>query len=252
MFFFLSKILLFLTYPLTWILVLLIFAYVYRYKSISRKLVLTAISIFFIFSNSFIYNQTMKHWEGENEFQLKPSFPVVVILGGYSGWNKSHQSVEFYESSDRLIKGIEVYKKGIANKILISGGSGLVLQQDEKEGLWTKQVLINLGIDEKDILIESESRNTYENAVNTKLILDSLHIDESILLITSASHMNRAQACFKKAGVKIWPHRVDFQVDESDYTLETYLLPSAITLASWQIILKEWIGYLYYALRGFI
>ena len=59
----------------------------------------------------------------------------------------------------------------IIKKIVFTGGSGSILHQDMKEGKYAEQFLLNLGIPSADILIESESNNTRENAVFTQKLL---------------------------------------------------------------------------------
>jgi uncharacterized SAM-binding protein YcdF (DUF218 family) len=53
-----------------------------------------------------------------------------------------------------------------------------------------------LGAPEHAIITEEHSRNTYENAVNTRRVLGG----GSILLVTSAYHIPRAVALFSKQG----------------------------------------------------
>jgi len=175
-----------------------------------------------------------------------------VVLGGYSSWNSRHQSVTFNESSDRFIKAYELYTGSVSEKILLSGGSGLVLKPEEKESARIKVILEKFGVDPNDILLEKDSRNTHENALFTAgMLKEKFQNDDHFLLITSAFHMRRAQRCFEKTGLKFEYIKVDFQVDDDDYTIETYIIPSAQTLHSWQILIKEWIGYFVYWLKGY-
>lgn len=252
MFFILSKILSFLTYPLIWILLLLILAYIFRSKHFKKKLLFSALFLFIFFSNSFIFYEVFKLWEGKNEVLTQINYDAIVLLGGYSSWNTRHQSVTFNESSDRFIKTFELYQGKVSNKILLSGGSGLVLKPEEKESANIKVMLEGFGVNPNDIILEKNSRNTHENAIFSADILNErFQSDAHFLLITSAFHMRRSQRCFDKTGLNFEYVKVDFQVDDDDYTLETYIIPSAQTLHSWQILIKEWIGYVVYWLKGY-
>lgn len=252
MFFILSKILLFFTYPLIWILTLLILAYIFRKKKIKRNLLISALATFFFFSNGFILCEVLKHWEGENKKLSKEKYDGVIILGGYSSWNTQRTDISFNEGSDRFIKGFELYQAGKAKKIILSGGSGLILKPEEKESGLIKKLLLEMGVSNENILLENNSRNTYENAIFTEDLIREKGIEDGhFILITSAFHMKRAKKCFEKTGLKIECLKVDFKVDDDDYTLSTYLMPSAITLEMWQILIKEWIGYLAYSLKGY-
>jgi len=215
--------------------------------------VTSALITFLIFSNSFLFNQVAKNWEGENATLKKEKYDAVIILGGYSGWNEKHSSVEFNESSDRFIRGLELYKKGLADKILLTGGSGLILKPEEKESFWIRDLLETFDVNANDIIIESESRNTNENALNTEQILKEKYgAKGDFILITSAFHMNRAEKCFSKTGLNFESVRVDFMIDDNDYTLETYVIPSASTLSAWQLLIKEWLGYAVYWAKGYL
>lgn len=252
MFFILSKVLLFFTFPLTWILILLILAYIFRSRRISKRLVIGALVLFFFFSNTVIFCEVLKRWEGRNEGFGQEHYDGVIVLGGYSGWNSRHEMVTFSEGSDRLIKGLEFYKTGRANKIILSGGSGLVTKPEEKESAWSRALLIDLDVPDEDIILEDNSRNTHENAEYTKDLIGKMGMSNGhFLLITSAFHMPRAQRCFEKTGLNIEPYRVDFKVDDTDYVLSTFIIPSAYTLESWHMLFKEWLGFMAYAARGY-
>lgn len=252
MFFFLSKILLFLTYPLVWIMFLLLTSFVFRKKNFSKILMVSATFIFLIFSNTLIFHEVFKSWEGRNDTLNYPVYDAIIVLGGYSNWNTRHNLANYNDGSDRIIRALELYKQGKTKYIVLSGGSGLVLKPDEKESKWAGDLLLNLGVDPASLLIESESRNTYENAqFCSKLLKTKFETSGRFLLITSAFHMNRAQKCFEKTGLYFEYQRVDFIVDDDDYTLYTYLIPSAYTLDAWQLLIKEWLGYLAYWFKGY-
>ena len=75
--------------------------------------------------------------------------------------------------------------------ILVTGGSAALRSTIGSEASAMNQVLITLGVRRDVILIEDDSRNTHENAVNSKTIWDQQGFTSG-LLITSALHMPRA------------------------------------------------------------
>ena len=93
----------------------------------------------------------------------------------------------------RLPKAIQLYNEGRANKILFSGGvawNGNSLP----EAILLKNKAIELGIPEKDILVETDSTHTKENILASLLILDrffELHKIKRILIVTASYHMRR-------------------------------------------------------------
>jgi len=240
-------------YPLNWVLLLLILSMVLKSTSIKKKLRIWALIVFLVFSNPFIFSQILKTWEGKNEKLQLLTYDAAIVLGGYSSWNERHKLVSFNESSDRFIQAANLYHSGKVKRILLTGGSGSILKPEEKESEYVKDLLLNMDVDPEDILIESASRNTHENAIFcSDLLVENLGINKKFILITSAFHMRRAEACFAKTELQFSPLRVDFQIDDDDYTVVTYILPSATTLDKWQILMKEWIGYLVYWTRGYL
>ena len=79
------------------------------------------------------------------------------------------------------------------------------------------EILKEWGIPSEAVLIEGRSRNTYENAIETKKLLKARQIDK-ILLITSALHMPRALATFRTAGIDAIP-------SPSGYSIVNYARP---------------------------
>ena len=101
---------------------------------------------------------------------------------------------------------IHLYKLGKVGKILISGNDGHVVDRGLDEAVQFKIVLIDLGIPAEDILVENISKNTYENAVESKKVLANAGFENaSVLLVTSAIHMRRSEACFVQAGLLFCP-----------------------------------------------
>ena len=172
MFFVLSKILAFLTKPSTWILIVLCLALFN--KRTRRKFLLLGLLMFFIFTNGFIHYEISRLWEippigYEN---LEKKYDVAVVLGGISDFDGNYNMLEFNESSDRIMHAIKLYKQGFVKKILLSGGTGTMIGLDIREAPNLKKYLTEIGINEEDIILEKNSRNTKENASYSAVILN--------------------------------------------------------------------------------
>jgi uncharacterized SAM-binding protein YcdF (DUF218 family) len=89
-------------------------------------------------------------------------------------------------------------------KIMISGGSGRLIGEVEPEANKFMKAMVMMGVSAEDIFIENDTRNTYESAARVKPMLDSLNFRaENCLLITSAFHMRRTLACYRKVGLNM-------------------------------------------------
>jgi uncharacterized SAM-binding protein YcdF (DUF218 family) len=95
----------------------------------------------------------------------------------------------------------------------------------------------DLGGDPGRLLIENESRNTSENAINAAAMIHP-NPDQSWILITSARHMPRAVGCFRASGFKVIPYSVDFV--SKNGAPATYM----------NLATKEWLGLIAYRLAG--
>lgn len=254
MFFEVSKILHFLLSPIIWILVMLLTALILRNKKRSRQLLIAAVSAFIFFSNSFIVDEFTRVTEMPMipDSQLGTYDAGIVLGGGMVTIDRSGDRLIFQENTDRILQAIHLYKKGRIRKILLSSGSGSIVFKDMLEGALLKRYLIETGIQGKDILVDSLSRNTYENAVcSAKLLTDSIPVGK-YLLITSALHMARAKACFLKQGLTVDVYPVSKKTGQRRWDIGYLLVPEVENIEAWQKLLHEWVGYLVYDIKGYI
>jgi len=95
-------------------------------------------------------------------------------------------------------------------------------------------------------LLETRSRNTAENALNTRKLLEARHV----LLVTHALHMRRAAQAFKVAGFEVTPAPMGYRAvfDAEDLSLFDFL-PSAEALILSRNALHEYLGLGWYRLR---
>ncbi len=254
MFFIISKLLAVFLSPLVWIYALLLWAFFAKSKKLSRNILLSALVVFFFFSNGFIAKEALRLWEVNSAFYYKDSekYDVGIVLsGGLIDYDESTNKLVYGQSSDRIMQALKMYNEGVIEKILISGGSGNILSSEYNESILARMFLINSGIDEKDIIIEPNSRNTHENAVESNKLLQEDFPEGNFLLFTSALHMRRANACFVKEGVNIDIYSTNNTILRSKNSLEFYIIPSALSIYQWDSLIHEVTGYIIYKLAGY-
>jgi uncharacterized SAM-binding protein YcdF (DUF218 family) len=252
MFFIFSKILNFIITPVVWIFTLLLFAVFSKNQKIKRKTLLATLIIFTLLSNPFIFNEAMRQWEipmTRNEDLQK--YDAAIVLGGLLFHSEEYNRTQYKRGIDRLLQAVELYKKGIVKKIFFVGGSGDIRLEDMKEGIYVKEFLLTIGIPEADILIESESKNTRENALFAKPILDEHLPNARLLLVTSGFHMRRAMACFEKVGIKTEPYSTDIMSGDRYFDIG-FLVPDVNALKSWNELIHEVVGYVVYKISGYL
>jgi len=253
MFFILSKLLAFITAPAIWLLGIMLWAVFTKNPQRRKKLARASLLFFFIFSNGVLQNEVRRAFEPATKTpdDLQENYDIGIVLSGMVYFDRDHNQAHFTETSDRIKQAMDLYALGKINRIMVSGGSGSLSQQDMKEADYMKNFLMNMGIPESRILIERESRNTFENAKNTAEILDAMPYG-NLLLITSATHMPRAQACFKKAGLVFETYPANPVYSRDSYGLKTWLLPNPRVMGSWQSLFHEWVGLAAYRVKGYI
>lgn len=252
MFFFISKILHALINPIVWVFIILTINFFNKRNK--KKLIIIAFTLLYVFSNSFLLDEAFRFYEERSINPLKETqqYDVAIILGGGTSYDNDLQLEQFHSSIDRLLHGVQLYHTGKAKKIMVVGGSGSISRPEEREGLILYNFLIKSGIPKQDIIVESSSKNTHENAVNTAEILNKEFKYGKFLLITSGYHMPRAKRCFQKAGIIVTPFSVDQYAGKRKYFLDHLFIPNAQALANWNIILHEWLGYISYKIVGYI
>ena len=177
-------------------------------------------------------------------------------MGGVLAYNEEKGRTQFLRGADRLFQAIDLYKQGKIKKIIFTGGSGLVLNPEFKEGVLVKKYVIKLGIPESDFLVGNEYRNTYENDVFTKQLLDRENIKGNLLLITSAFHMRRSLGCFAKVGLYPKPFCADKYISDEkkviDIKIVEWLIPSLDIMTEWTNFIHELVGYGVYKIVGYV
>ena len=110
-----------------------------------------------------------------------------------------------------------------------------------------RDLIQQLGGFNTTVLFEENSRNTYENAVNSRQVF-AAEPGTNWILITSASHMPRAVGSFAAAGwTGIIPHPVDYQTPKTGH-ISLWSIERGIPLVRQG--LHEYAGLLVYYLTG--
>ncbi|WP_221409516.1 YdcF family protein [Marinoscillum furvescens] len=181
-----------------------------------------------------------------------PLTDVTVVLGGANKTNMGiSDQMHLNESADRVTEALMLYHQGITKSILLSGGSGELIYNDEKESTQLIDFFLASGVASAALLADTLSRNTHENVVHTKNMLKARGIDNRpIILVTSATHMYRAVKCFQKQGFEVIPYPVDYQAGKLLWS-PAIVVPNVEGLIIWYKLLHEWVGIIAYKLLGY-
>ncbi len=189
----------------------------------------------------------------ENRFPANAALPGrvngIIVLGGSIEPLKSQQwqQVEMQASAERLSNFLYLANIYPDAQLVFSGGNGQVTRQDFKEAEMAQVLFEQLDLGERAIVYESESRNTYENVLNSKHLLNPGE-QENWLLVTSAFHMPRSVGVFCRQQWKVLPYSVDH------YSIKDQLLRIQFSFSDnleiLRIATREWVGLIAYRLSG--
>jgi uncharacterized SAM-binding protein YcdF (DUF218 family) len=263
MFLFLSKLLPLFIYPLGFASVMMLVALVTFWKRPRLAAIALALAFLATFfpSNAWVANGIVHSLESQYLPTTIPTADAIVVLGGAIRPQVAPRPwIDVMEAGDRPLYGAQLYLQGKAPLVILSGGriewrGGGSLSESADMA----KLVMAMGVPASAILQDPTSLNTRENAVNVKKIMQDKGI-RKILLVTSALHMPRSMAIFKKLGVEAIAAPTDFLVSNQELqepqatSLGTLLnlFPDAENLERFTNALKEYCGLAIYNLRGWI
>ncbi len=164
---------------------------------------------------------------------------VIVILGGGANQDpgvpiSSHLSPD---QEVRLIEGLRLHREIPGSKLILSGG------YDDERGM--TEIAEALGARAEDIQWLSEPRDTEEESQQVARIVGS----QRLILVTSAWHMPRAMAFFRKAGMQPIAAPTDYLAPRRPLQFDDYI-PDGYKLFKSQMAIHEYLGLAWETLRG--
>ncbi len=174
---------------------------------------------------------------------------MIVLGGAFEGEvNTARHGIEFSEGVDRFIEALRLAQKFPQSRILVSGGDGSLSGGYEGDAAASRRFFPLFGVGADRLVEETQSRTTYENAVNTKAFLAEQGLS-NCLLITSGFHMPRSVGLFRKLGIDIVPWPTDYRTT-GDVTLGLNLTQPSLNSEHLRTALREWYGLVGYYLAG--
>ena len=259
--FILKKIISSFLYPLSLSLLISLFGLYllwFTTRQKTGKIVVSAgLIILTLFSYSVIADKLLRPLERKyDSFEMKGSSSVskaedesaikyVVVLGGGHTSDPELPLISQIGRSSlvRLIEGIRIYRKYPGTKLILSGG---IVFDPVPEADTMARVAIETGVPERDIILESKSKDTKDQAKFIKSIVGN----ESFVLVTSASHIPRSMALFKKLGMNPIPSPIGHRVSEGQGLSPHSFFPSTGNISKAELAIHEYLGLTWSKLRG--
>ena len=253
----LSKVIGFFIRPFNVIVILAVLSFVIRGKIWRKRLRWVAVGVFVFFSMPFIYDVFILMWEvpAVPIHEINGTYEVAVVLGGTADVEREPRDRLFFQhgGAERITHAVNLYKAGKVKKILFTGGNPRLFEDPKRDNRPIYDFYLMCGVAPEDIIMESASRNTHENALFVKRLLEQKGLEGRVILLTSAYHMRRAVACYRKVGLEVTGFSTDFYSPKPQdrWRFESFV-PSPMIMDYWGRLIKEWVGYLAYRMLGYI
>jgi uncharacterized SAM-binding protein YcdF (DUF218 family) len=175
---------------------------------------------------------------------------AIVLLGaGTIKVPSSHLVLPTLIAYSRINKTASLYLDCTNHReyqctVIISGGDPLKTHVTEAYAY--REVLLHLGVSDKDIILEPKSLNTYQNAEFVSEIVKKNKYDQ-IVLVTSAIHLKRALLYFSHFGMDTHPAYSDY------LTSKIVFFPLGFNFALTDFAIHEYLGlvqFYFYNLLG--
>jgi len=225
-----------------------------RKQKLGRTLALCAGIELYLFSSdplSYLLVRSL-----ENSYGPSLTFPaasaIVLLCGGETPNLPPRLYDEINDAGDRILYAARLIKQDAAPRLIITGGNVPFMRpiNGSLAEVNCRLLTESFAVDPSVILLEEKSRNTYENCVFTKKLLDSLKLPPTVILVTSAMHMRRSAALFKKIGCTVYPAPTDYRVDVPYQWNLISMFPNAAALYNSSCALHEIYGIIAYKLLG--
>ncbi len=169
---------------------------------------------------------------------------VVVLSGGSSPDAHLPITGQLSQASlVRLVEGIRIHRKLPQSKLILSGGGAFNTVAESKT---MADVAVALGMNDEEIVLESESMDTKDQARLIRKIVGH----NRFILVTSAAHMPRSIALFQKKNMNPIPAPIGHKITERQKITPAIFFPSAGQIEKIERAFYEYLGLVWAKLRG--
>jgi uncharacterized SAM-binding protein YcdF (DUF218 family) len=174
----------------------------------------------------------------------------IIVLGGAEDARVStgRHTHAINEPGERITEAAAFALRFPRAKVVFTSNSARYGRTRTTGAEVANQIFRDLGIAADRLIPESASHNTWENALYTKALVDPKP-GQRWLLVTSASHMPRAIAVFRKVGFPVEPWPVDYRTAGPGDAWKLFDAPTE-GLKRLEMAVHEWVGLIAYRLMG--
>jgi uncharacterized SAM-binding protein YcdF (DUF218 family) len=166
----------------------------------------------------------------------------IVVLGGGHSYSRQLPANSALNVSTlaRLVEATRLKRLVPKAKMILSGGFGGSITHAEI----LADTAVALGVPREDLVLEKRTFDTADEAHFISPIVGQ----DPFILVSSASHLPRAVALFRKQGKDPLPSPADFTTGPG-WSLESFF-PSSTSLGKLERASHEYVGWIWSRLRG--
>jgi uncharacterized SAM-binding protein YcdF (DUF218 family) len=237
--------------PLTTLTLLLaIIGLLFWRRRSGRVIVLVAVAFLFAVSwppLEWVLSRPLESGYGRRLLPPEPADAIVVLASTVDARRPGRPfAIPDRETYERCEFAAWLHRNWRAAPVLACGGTSSAGR--EPVSVVMRELLERAGVEPGMIWTEERSRSTHENAVYGAELLRK-HGFKTIVLVVEARSMPRAEACFRRAGIRVIPAPSSFGEPPST---ATDWLPDWRTIGRNEITLHETLGLAYYKYRNWI
>lgn len=176
---------------------------------------------------------------------------AVVMLGGTVSLSRHDCfGFQFNDAADRLVTAVDLARRGKGRVLILGGGARGAGGAMKHEGDLLLRLLTAWNVTSLPVLVLEGCRTTHDEALATQRVL----IEQGwrrVILVTSASHMRRSEAAFRKLGIEIECYASDFRgLAALEEARPMTIVPTVGALQTLSLYTREVLGWQLYRLRG--
>lgn len=245
-------------YPLPLALILILIGTVLLWRGrrwIGVVAVGLAVAVLYLLSTPAISNVLVAGLEdriGPVSMEELPAADAIVVLGGgVLPAAKPRAGPDLGSAFDRVWQGADLFRAGKAPRVIVTGARPYE-DAGPSAALAASDLLVRLGVPRSAIVVRDDATSTREDALAVQAVTHVRDDIDTLLLVTSAMHMPRALATFQAIGLQAWPVPTDRQHVDPAFRGVWSWLPHHSAFASSNRAWHEYVGVLYYRVRGWI
>lgn len=230
--------------PLILVFIILVIALFIKRKQVCKVFIVIALILLYLFSTGIVADYFLSDLEKYKPVNYKVinAHKALILLG--AGLEKNKSSIQpTILAYSRILEAYRIYNTAKENdihyKIIITGGD--VRKYGTSEAEVYGKTLEDMGVNKDDLILETNSLNTYQNAEYTKKIVQHLPYKQ-YLLVTSSLHMERSLIYFNRFGINVIPAISDTPKPMANWIPTAYnLVLLSFAIHEYQSILRLYV-----------